>query len=101
VGQLGQYAWYDGNAGNAAHPVGQLQSNAWGLYDMHGNVWEWVQDWKGSYTSGTVTDPAGSQSGSARVDRGGSWNNDAKRCRSAYRSGSALATATPASASAC
>jgi formylglycine-generating enzyme required for sulfatase activity len=85
VGQLGQYAWYDGNAGNTTHPVGQLQPNAWGLYDMHGNVWEWVQDWYGPYANGTVTDPAGPHAGSNRVYRGGGWRDDARYCRSAYR----------------
>jgi formylglycine-generating enzyme required for sulfatase activity len=83
--QLGRYAWYEGNAGGQTHPVGQLQPNPWGLYGMHGNVWEWVQDWYGTYTSGTAVDPAGLSSGSTRVNRGGSWNNTARNCRSANR----------------
>src|SRR5262245_23998009 len=83
--QLGRYAWYDGNAGRQTHPVGQLQPNPWGLYDMHGNVWEWVQDWHGKYTSDTAVDPTGPSSGSHRVSRGGSWNSDARLCRSANR----------------
>jgi formylglycine-generating enzyme required for sulfatase activity len=83
--QLDAYGWYEGNSGNQTHPVGQLAPNAWGLYDMHGNVWEWVQDWFGVYAPGPVTDPEGPTSGSDRVLRGGSWNGDASSCRSAYR----------------
>jgi formylglycine-generating enzyme required for sulfatase activity len=77
--------WYNGNSGLKTHPVGQKTPNAWGLYDMHGNVWEWVQDWKGDYPAGNVTDPAGPLSGSTRVYRGGSWFSGAEFCRSAFR----------------
>jgi len=66
--------------------VGSFSPNAWGLYDMHGNVYEWVRDyWKEDYPSGTVTDPTGHISGKERVLRGGSWNFDAQNCRSAVR----------------
>jgi formylglycine-generating enzyme required for sulfatase activity len=68
-------------------PVGRFRANPWGLYDLHGNVFEWCQDWYGSYTSGDTADPAGPDSGSHRVGRGGSWNDVAWYCRSAYRSG--------------
>jgi len=65
--------------------VGSYAPNAWGLYDMHGNVWEWCADWKGAYPTGAVTDPQGPDSGSYRVGRGGSWLDYARSCRSAFR----------------
>lgn len=84
---LGRYAWYGANGGRATHPVGQKLPNAWGLHDMHGNVWEWCQDWwSDSYPGGTVLDPRGPATGAYRVIRGGYWFAGAKECRSAHRS---------------
>ena len=82
---LGDYAWYYDNSGRNTHPVGGKLPNAWGLYDMYGNVWEWCQDWEEDYPIGSVTDPSGATSGSYRVVRGGSWGRTAEFCRSAYR----------------
>jgi formylglycine-generating enzyme required for sulfatase activity len=84
--ELGDYAWYDKNSGKTTHPVGGKKPNAWGLYDMHGNVFEWCHDWYGDYPSGSVTDPTGAASGSYRVARGGSWSLYSDHCRSANRS---------------
>ena len=83
-GNLEAIAWCWNNSGDRTHPVGQKAPNAWGLHDMLGNVWEWVEDWHGDYPGGTVTDPRGPDSGSARVFRGGGFGY-ASRCRSSYR----------------
>ncbi len=81
----GDVAWVDINSGGKSHPVGQKQPNAWGLYDMLGNVWEWVQDYFGNYSSAAQTDPAGPASGSSRVMRGGSWLYNWESIRVSYR----------------
>ena len=77
--------WYWNNSGHQTHPVGTKQPNAWGLYDMHGNVREWCADRGGEYPTGAVTDPQGPSSGSDRVVRGGDWNSSAGYCTSSYR----------------
>jgi formylglycine-generating enzyme required for sulfatase activity len=82
---LGEYAWYGENAGGRTHPVGQHPPNAWGLYDMYGNVWEWVQDRYGPYDGEAVIDPQGPSEGSYRVYRGGGWGTFAENCRSSDR----------------
>jgi formylglycine-generating enzyme required for sulfatase activity len=82
---LAAYAWFSENGDRKTHPVGQKKPNAWGLYDMHGNVWEWCSDWYGEYPKGAVSDPVGPREGSYRVFRGGSWLYVAAFCRSAYR----------------
>ena len=78
--------WYSSNSGSKTHEVGKKSANAWGLYDMHGNVYEWCWDWVGSYLSEAQTDPLGASSGTGRVLRGGGWGTSAEYLRSAYRS---------------
>jgi len=81
-------AWHVGNSGRSAQPVGMLRPNALGIYDMSGNVWEWVWDWHGPLEREPQTDPAGAPSGSYRVLRGGSWLDASTLARSSRRSGS-------------
>ena len=78
-------AWYSGNSGSKTHPVGQKQANGLGIFDMSGNVWEWVSDWFATYSNGRQQDPQGPSSGSIRVHRGGSWADVAGAARAAYR----------------
>ena len=82
---LDAIGWYCGNA-TRTHEVGEKLPNAWGLYDMSGNVYEWCWDAYGAYPAGPITDPKGQGSGTMRVMRGGLWNSSASFCRSAYRS---------------
>jgi formylglycine-generating enzyme required for sulfatase activity len=82
---LGEYCWYAANSGGRTHPVGQKKPNAWGLYDMHGNAWEWCADWYERHGGKPLVDPTGPAPGTDRVYRGGGWQYKASYCRSANR----------------
>ena len=83
--KLGEYAWFNENSDNQPHPVGKKKPNAWGLYDMHGNLWEWCEDWYGEYPENAVKDPTGPEKGEMRVQRGGTWVGTDLHARSANR----------------
>lgn len=94
AGDLTEMAWYEPNGGNQTHPVAQKKPNAWGFYDMHGNVWEWCRDGYGGYPGGRVEDPMngydGSSAAMARILRGGAYGSTAGQLRSGTRSRSVL-----------
>jgi len=85
--KLAVHDWYDKNSGAKPHPVGKKRPNPWGLYDIHGNVWEWVSDWYSAdyYALGPMANPTGPKEGNARLLRGGGWTDNAHWCRSAIR----------------
>jgi formylglycine-generating enzyme required for sulfatase activity len=84
-GNLDDIAWYDGNSGKTSHEAGQKPANAFGLYDMLGNAWQWVADWFGPYSAEPQTDPTGPATGQLREPRGGSWGTSSRLVRASYR----------------
>jgi formylglycine-generating enzyme required for sulfatase activity len=88
AGELDALGWYDKNSLAETHLVGKKQPNAWGFFDMHGNVWEWCLDWDANYLGDSSADPQGEPVGLYRISRGGSWSTSAIHCRSALRRGS-------------
>lgn len=82
---LEEVSWYYENSDKKTHPVGMKKANAWGIYDMHGNVWEWVRDWYGKYSDEETIDPTGPEKSTKRVFRGASWGDYAMYHRSARR----------------
>jgi formylglycine-generating enzyme required for sulfatase activity/Tol biopolymer transport system component len=87
VGDLNRFAWFKENSGGTTKPVGQKSPNRWGLYDMHGNIWQWCNDYYSEtyYSESTPANPRGPATGKMRVLRGGAWDCDAEKCRAAYR----------------